>query len=76
MSTYIEKTTWKLTFVKHSNNGDFRFKIHKNFVRSLESPSVKRLVDSHIGDYISNSNTISKNANMEAKDTGLLRIEI
>ena len=42
----------------------------------MEGPSVKRLDGSRIGDLKSNPNTISKNAIMEAKDTGLLRKEI
>ena len=65
-----------LTFIKHTNNGDIRYKFYNEFVQSLESPSVKDLVGSHIGDYISNPNTNLKNAIMLAKDTGILRLEI
>ena len=65
-----------LTFMKHTNNGDIRYKFYKKFVQSLESPSVKDLVGSHIGDYISNPNKNPKNAIIKAKDTGLLRLEI
>ena len=45
-----------LAFIKHTNNGDIRYKFYNKFVQSLESPSVKDLVGSHIGDYISNPN--------------------
>ena len=65
-----------LTFMKHTNNGDIRYKFYNKFVQSLESPSVKDLVGSHIGDYISNPNKNLKNAIIKAKDTGLLRLEI
>ena len=65
-----------LTFIKHSNNGDIRYKFYNKFVQSLESPSVKDLVGSHIGDYISNPNDKLKKANMLAKDTGIVRLEI
>ena len=62
--------------MKHSNNGDIRFKFYNYFVQSLESPSVRDLVGSHIGDYISNPNNNLKKAILLAKDTGLLRLEI
>ena len=65
-----------LTFIKHTNNGDVRYKFYNIFVQSLESPSVKDLVGSHIGEYISNPNENLKNAIIKAKDTGLLRLEI
>ena len=45
-----------LTFIKDTNNGDIRYNFYKKFVQSLESPSVKDIVGSHIGDYISNPN--------------------
>ena len=65
-----------LTFIKHSNNGDIRYKFYNNVVQSLDSPSVKDLVGSHIGDFISNPNDKLKKAIMLAKDTGILRLEI
>ena len=65
-----------LTFIKHTNNGDIRYKFYNKFVQSLESPSVRDLIGSHIGDYISNPNNNLKKAIMLAKDTGLLRLEI
>ena len=49
---------------------------YNNFVQSLEPPSVRDLVGSHIGDYISNPNDKLKKAIMLAKDTGLLRLEV
>ena len=64
-----------LTFIKHTNNGDVRYKFYK-FVQSLESPSVKDLVGSHIGDYISNPNINLKKAIINAKDNGILGLEI
>ena len=65
-----------LTFIKHTNNGDIRYKFYNKFVQSLESHSVKDLVGSHIGDYISNPNEKLKKAIMLAKGTGILRLEI
>ena len=65
-----------LTFIKHTNNGDIRYKFYNKFVQSLESPSVRDLVGSHLGHYISNPNDNLKKANMLAKDTGILRLEI
>ena len=65
-----------LTFIKHTHNGDVRFKFYNKFVQSLESPSVRELVGSHLGDYISNPNENLKNAILKAKDTGILRLEI
>ena len=64
------------TFIKHTNNSDIRYKFYKKCVQSLESPSVKDLVGSHIGDYISNLNDKLKKAYMLAKDTGILGLEI
>ena len=65
-----------VTFIKHTNNGDIRYKFYNKFVQSLESPSVRDLVGSHLGDYISNPNDKLKEAIMLAKDTGILRLEI
>ena len=65
-----------LTFNKHTNNGDIRYKLYNKFVQSLESPSVRDLVGSHLGDYISNPKDKLKEAIMSAKDTGILRLEI
>ena len=56
-----------LTFIKHTNNGDIRYKFYNKFIQSLESPSVRDLVGSHIGDYISNPNINLKNAIEKAK---------
>ena len=65
-----------LTFIKHTNNGDIRYKFYNKFIQSLESPSVKDLVGSHMGDYISNPNDKLEKAIMLAKDTGILRLEV
>ena len=65
-----------LTFIKHTNNGDIRYIFYNKFVQSLESPSVRDLVGSHLGDYISNPNDKLKKTIMLAKDTGILRLEI
>ena len=66
----------EIAFIKHTNNGDIRYKFYNKFVQSLESPSVKDSVGSHIGDYISNPNDKLKKAIMLAKYTGILRLEI
>ena len=65
-----------LTFIKHTNNGDIRYKFYNKFVQSLESPSVRDLVGSHLGDYICNPNDKLKKAIMLSKDSGILRLEI
>ena len=65
-----------LSFIKHTNNGDIRYKFYNKFVQSLESASVRDLVGSHLGHYISNPNDKLKKAIMLAKDTGILRLEI
>ena len=38
-----------LTFTKHTNNGDIRYKFYNKFVQSLEKPSVRDLVGSSFG---------------------------
>ena len=65
-----------LTFIKLTSNGDIRYKLYNKFVQTLGSPSVRDLVGSHIGDYISNPNDKMKKAIMLAKYTGILRLEI
>ena len=65
-----------LTFIKHTNNGDIRYKFYNKFVQSLESPSARDLVGSLLGDYISNPNDKLKEAIMLSKDTSILRLEI
>ena len=42
----------------------------------MENPSVRDLVGSHLGDYISNPNDKLKEAIMLARDIGILRLEI
>ena len=51
-------------------------KIYWNFIQSSESPFVRDLVWCHIGVSISNPKNTLNNAIIEAKDTGLLRLEI
>ena len=65
-----------LTFIIHTFNGDVRYKFYNIFVESLERPSVKDQVGSHIGDYISNPNDKLKKAIMLAKNKGIIRLEI
>ena len=65
-----------LTFIKHTNNGDIRYKFYNKFVQSLESPPVRDLVGSQLGHHISNPNDELKKANLLAKDTGILRLPI
>ena len=48
----------------------------KKLVQNLENPSVKDLVGSHLGDYFSIPNNNPKKAIVDAKDTGILRLEI
>ena len=64
-----------IIFIKHTNNSDIRYRFYNNIVQSLESPSVKDLVGSHVGDYISNPIDKLKKTIMLAKDTGILRLK-
>ena len=41
-----------LTVIKYTNKGDIRHKFSDKLVQTLDSPSVKDLFGSHIGDYI------------------------
>ena len=65
-----------LTFVKHTNNGNVGFNFCKNFGQRLESPSVRDLVRSHLGKYISNLNNNKEKSMGKAKDRKLLKLEI
>ena len=65
-----------LAFVEHTNNGDIRYKFYNKVVQSLESPSVRDIVGSHIGDYISNPNAKLKKAIIQAIDSGIIRLQI
>ena len=60
-----------LTFIKHIDNGDISYIFNKKFIQSLESPSVRELVGSHIGDYISNPNDKLNIRIMLAKDSAI-----
>ena len=75
---YIDYKTTRncLTFMKHTKKGDIRFKFYNESKQNLESPSVRDLVGSHIGDYISNPKNNLKNAIVRAKETSLLGSEI
>ena len=66
----------RLTFIKHTNNGDIRYKFSNKFDQSLESPSVKDSVGSHIGDYISNPNDKLKKSNYTSKGYWYIKLEI
>ena len=65
-----------LTFIKHTNIEDIRYKFNEKFVQVLESPSVKDLVGFHISDYISNPINSLMKAVVDAKASGILRLEI
>ena len=62
--------------MKHAKHVEIKSKSYKKFVQALENPTVRNLVGSHFGDYISNPKTNLKHENIQAKDTGLLRLEI
>ena len=64
------------TFNKDTNKGVIRYKFYNKIVQSLESPSVRDSVGSHIGKCISHHNDKLKKAIMLAKDSGKLTLEI
>ena len=65
-----------LAVMKHTDYGDIRYKFYNNFITSLESASVRDLVGSHFGDFISNPKNNLKNAILRAQETSVLGLEI
>ena len=66
-----------LTFIKTiPNNGTIRYKFYNKFVQSMESPSVRSKIGSHINDWCNNPELILNRAINNSLDTGILRLEI
>jgi hypothetical protein len=65
-----------LTFIRETDNGTVRYKFYNKFVQSMESPSVRRNIGSHIADWCNNPEKELKEAISKSLDTGLLRLEI
>jgi hypothetical protein len=65
-----------LTFVRGTDNGTVRYKLYNKFVQSMESPSVRGKVGSHVADWVNNPEKELYYAIPKSMDTGLLRLEI
>ena len=64
-----------LTFISKSANGTIRYKFYNKFVQSMESPSVRNKIGSHVNDWVNNPEPILKKAIENSLETGLLRLE-
>ena len=66
-----------LTFIKTvEGNGTIRYKFYNKFVQSMESPSVRNRVGSHINDWCNNPELELNRAINNSLETGILRLEI
>jgi hypothetical protein len=65
-----------LTFIRDTDNGTVRYKFYNKFVQSMESPSVRRRIGSHVAHWCNNPESELKVAIPKSLDTGLLRLEI
>ena len=65
-----------LTFLTNDEMATVRYKFYSKFVQSLESPSIRGVVGSHIADWISNPEQILRSSISKSLDTGLLRLGI
>ena len=61
--------------MKHTINGEIGFKFYNKFVQSVETPCVRELFGSHIGDYLSNPNDKLKKAITLAEVSGIIKHE-
>ena len=64
-----------LTFISSSTTGTIRYKFYNKFVQSMESPSVRNKIGSHINDWINNPEPILRKAIENSLETGILRLE-
>lgn len=64
-----------LTFINTADIGTIRYKFYNKFVQSMESPSVRGKVGSHINDWVNNPEPILRDAIKNSLETGLLRLE-
>lgn len=65
-----------LTFITSDDISTVRYKFYNKFVQSMESPSVRGGVGSHIADWVHNPEQILRNSIAKSLDTGILRLEI
>ena len=65
-----------LTFIHNTEHGKVRYKFYNKFVQSIESPSVRGKIGSHIADWLYNPDEQLRNSINDSLDTGLLRLEI
>ena len=65
-----------LTFLHNTEHGRVRYKFYNKFVQSIESPSVRGKIGSHIADWLHNPDEQLRNSIKNSLDTGLLRLEI
>ncbi|KAK8838418.1 hypothetical protein M9Y10_033047 [Tritrichomonas musculus] len=65
-----------LTFIHNTEHGRVRYKFYNKFVQSIESPSVRGKIGSHIADWLYNPDEQLRNSISNSLDTGLLRLEI
>ena len=63
-------------FIRYTYNGDIRYKFYNKLVQSLESPYVKDLIGSHMGEFVSNSNDNLKREFLLANYSGIVRLEL
>ena len=65
-----------LTFLHNTEHGRVRYKFYNKFIQSIESPSVRGKIGSHIADWLYNPDEQLRNSINSSLDTGLLRLEI
>ena len=65
-----------LTFIHNTEHGAVRYKFYNKFVQSIESPSVRGKIGSHIADWLYNPDEQLRNSINDSLETGLLRLEI
>ena len=64
-----------LSFIRSSSIGTIRYKFYNKFIQSMESPSVRSKIGSHVHEWVNNPEPILKNAIEHSLNTGLLRLE-
>ena len=65
-----------LTFIHNTEHGTVRYKFYNKFIQSIESPSVRGKIGSHIAHWLYNPDEQLRNSINDSLDTGLLRLEI
>ena len=59
-----------------TKHGTVRYKFYNKFIQSIESPSVRGKIGSHIADWLYNPDEQLRNSINDSLDTVLLRLEI